>query len=82
MLMVLHPTYTLRVRIQDRSDLQAGMGMGSAGIAGSAPQKPYRYYDSMTGKTGCDDVLAAVKEALSKAGVKADVSLESFKHEG
>lgn len=75
MLMVLHPTYTLRVRVQDRMQQPTSFTSGQE-------WNPHRYFDSRSGKTGCDEVLAAVKDALSKAGIEADVSLDEFKHTG
>ena len=65
MLIVLHPTYTLRLEIQDR--------------LADGPQ----YFNGVTGKSGCDEVLNAVKAALIQAGIKnASVYLEKFEHKG
>lgn len=75
MLIVLHPTYSLRVEIKDRPVPQGGnFGIGSDQVI----TRPHKWFDTSTGKVGCDEVLAAVKDALSKAGLDADVSFDKF----
>jgi hypothetical protein len=59
---ILHPTYSLRVELQD-TNLTAR-----------------KFADPMTGKTGCDEVLAAVKKALDGIGIPVTVRLEKFDH--
>lgn len=76
MMIVPHPTYTLRVTVKDalKSSLNERQGLQAA------EGKPHKYFDAAGGKTGCDEVLNAVKAALIKSGVEADVSLERFEH--
>jgi hypothetical protein len=81
MLRVLTPTYQLRVTVKDP------MRTGSVGTvaqqfndAVSPPSSLHKWFNGLTGKTGCDDALAAVKAALAKAGIEADVWLEQFSH--
>jgi hypothetical protein len=38
----------------------------------------YKYFDPFAGKIGCDEVMAAVKDALLKAGIPATVSFDKF----
>lgn len=73
-----HPTYSLKVTIQDRDPPIASFeGMGIT--AGAAPRKK-KYFNSLEQKTGCDEILADVKAALLNAGIKADVWFEKFEH--
>jgi len=76
MMIILHPTYTLRVEIQDRpGELSEALTM-TTGV-----RKLHKYADIMNNKTGCDEVLVAVKKAISDAGIEhACVSLEKFEH--
>ena len=78
MLTLLHPTYTLTVEIQDRLS-DAGQQLGGPGMYVTGGQMPTRKY-ATSGKTGCDEVLMAVKDALHQAGVWATVSLDRFEH--
>lgn len=77
----LEPTYTLRVAIVDAASeitphmLQAQMLQGQFG---ATPNSARKYFKD--GKTGCDEVLAAVREALLKAGIRAEVTFERFEH--
>lgn len=65
MMIVLHPTYTIRLEIQDR-------------LRADGQQN---YFNQLAGKTGCDEVLAAVKGALNDAGIQNfNVYLEKFEH--
>jgi len=76
MMMVLHPTYTIKLEIQDRLIQQDGMSV-------TAVPKYHKYFDEPAGKSGCDDVVAAVKAALAKAGIShVTVHLERFEHKG
>lgn len=82
MFVVLHPTYTLSVTIRDAHQLmnnQAEIGCGFEG-GKVVTLSGHKYFDSQRGKSGCDEALAAVKSALSKAGIEADVSLDRFEH--
>lgn len=76
MLQVLNPTYSLRVVIKDELPTPVMMDQMTS------MQSPYsrKWYDPLAGKTGCDDVLSAVKEALAKAGLQAEISFVSFEH--
>lgn len=75
MLQILYPTYTLRLRIQDRGDLIRDKTFPHI--------MSNRYYDSASGKTGCDDVLTQVREALTTAGIVVfELTLDCFDHEG
>lgn len=79
----LFPTYTLRIEIRDGAPVaqqfQAGQAMHAV-IGGAVPANPTGKYYSPA-KTGCDDVLVAVRDALVKAGIpNANVTLERFEH--
>jgi hypothetical protein len=83
MLRVLYPTYTLKIEIKDippSAQMQGAvaMVMRPDGYMGNDCQN--KYFNSVTGKTGCDEVLAAVKDALAKAGIQATLSFEKFEH--
>ena len=71
MMRVLSPTYTLRVTVQDplvAGDPQHGIAV-------------HKFFNGQTGKTGCDEVLAAVRKALEAAGLpRVDVAIERFEH--
>ena len=75
MLITLHPTYTFRVEITDRpralgNEIQAGETMSGR-----------QFSDPLKNKTGCDEALMAVHEALSKAGIRNfTISLDRFDH--
>ena len=80
MLAVLHPTYTLRVTVKDRmrvADANSAQGLASLG----KPQNPHRFFNGLTGKTGCDEVLVAVKEALQSKGIVCEIMFERFEHQ-
>ena len=82
MFIVLSPTYKMTVTIKDCLPQQSGtvsaqtMAMG----IGSEPKSPYKFSDRLHGKTGCDEAMAAVKDALAKAGLEAEVSFDQFSH--
>lgn len=84
MLRILDPTYTLYVQIKDK--LQLTPAPGEVNITpgeGRAPSSSFdrRFHNGLTGKTGCDEVLAVVKKALADAGLTdALVTLERFEH--
>lgn len=84
MLQVLSPTYTIRVEIKDKQQSQGhSLVVGSAQRPGEFRdiQKLHQFFEGMDGKTGCDEVLAAVRNALQKAGIQnVSVSLERFEH--
>lgn len=83
MMILMHPTYTLKIEIQDRPPQQNAIYPNQmATLQGGSPVDPHKFYRS--GKTGCDDVLAAVKDALAKAGLSdgVTVSFERFEHKG
>jgi hypothetical protein len=83
MFMVMSPTYKMTVTIKDRLPQQQGNMMSAQGVAmsiGSEPKSPYKFADMLHGKTGCDEALAAVKDALSKAGLEAEVFFDQFSH--
>lgn len=64
MMIVMHPTYIIRLEIQDR--------LRTDGL---------NFYNGLTGKSGCDEVLAAVKAALEAADIRDfRVCLEKFEH--
>jgi hypothetical protein len=66
MLIVMHPTYTLTVEIQDREATRAVLG---------------QFYNGLTGETGCDKIIALVKKSLADAGLKdVSVTLSRFEH--
>jgi hypothetical protein len=80
MMMLLHPTYTLRLEIQDKAHQATGQGI-SVNLGGGP--KPHMYFDGLTGKTGCDEVLNAVRTALEKSGIQHfSVYFEKFEHRG
>jgi hypothetical protein len=81
--MVLHPTYTLRVEVRDRLQPPTVGQQGQLGqqfVTQSVPFKPHKYWDGLAGKSGRDEVLAAVRAALRDNGIDAEVSLERFEH--
>jgi hypothetical protein len=82
MLAVLNPTYSLRVIIKDalpeNASYQTGIPGQQAGSIQAANGR--KWYNGLTGKTGCDDVLSAVRDALNKVGIQAEVSLDKFEH--
>jgi hypothetical protein len=82
MLAALNPTYSLRVIIKDAlpepMSYQAGQQAGMAAM--NSPANGRKWYNGLTGKTGCDDVLSAVRDALNKVGIQAEVSLDKFEH--
>jgi len=86
MMRVLSPIYTLRLEIVDAvAPQQSFTGQGTIDpITGTLCLQtfpnPYKWHNALMGKSGCDEVLAAVKDALEKAGIPAQVSLERFEH--
>ena len=85
MMQVLYPTYTLEIEVKDvppQSNSMSGLQgqMGTLAGVPSAPYSPYKWFNSGAGKTGCDEVLAVVRDALSKAGIQASVRFEKFEH--
>lgn len=89
MLILLHPTYTLKVEIKDalqQGSLQSGVGIGvgpgAIGVIGTGFVSPsaHKWFNPGAGKIGCDEVLALVRDALLKAGVPATVTFEKFEH--
>lgn len=83
MMMVLSPTYKMTVTVKDRLPVQQGNSISAQTVAmsiGMEPKSPYKFADMLHGKTGCDEALAAVKDALAKAGLEAEVSFEQFSH--
>ena len=79
MMVVLNPTYSLRVVIQDASPQTMTYQAGSqTGMAMQNPPPGRKWWDPLAGKTGCDNVLAVVKDALAKAGLEAQVSFDRF----
>lgn len=78
-MLVLSPTYTLRIEIADRSRVSGPVADGMSGLSFvQNPGSPYRYFGP--DKTGCDDVLKAVRDALKAANIEATVSFERFEH--
>lgn len=76
MMIVLHPTYTLRVEVQDQYEMNYDKKPGCFSDG-------RRFFNSASGKTGCDEVMAVVKEALLKAGLDHfAVSLERYEQRG
>lgn len=83
MMRVLHPTYTLKVEIKDAPlsmQMQAAPGGGYVGqqFATSGDIGRHKYFNPLANKIGCDEVMAAVKDALAKAGLQATVSFDKF----
>lgn len=81
MMRVLEPTYQMRVTVKD--PMRTGsMGTVAAQFkdARDIPPSPHKFFNSLAGKSGCDEALAAVKDALAKAGIEAEVWLEQFSH--
>lgn len=79
MMILLHPTYTLRISVHDRPQDQSLSGvMGN--LNNAPPRVPFKFYDSTAGKIGCDQVLKAVGDALRSAGIAAGVFFEKFEH--
>lgn len=78
MMVVLSPTYTLRVEIKDR--LQQGLTQNQMQGGSPFPPCPYQFYNEPT-TIGCDAVLKAVRDALISAGIGgATVTFERFEH--
>lgn len=82
MMMVLSPTYRMTVTIKDKMPQTSGaMGSGTAQASmGAEIRSPYKFGDTVNGKTGCDEALAAVKKALADAGLDAQVFFDQFSH--
>ena len=80
MLAVLNPTYTLRLVIKDALPEPMNYQIGQQQLASLNSPVDRRWYNGLAGKTGCDEVLAAVRDALSKAGIQADIRLDRFEH--
>ena len=79
MMRVLDPTYTMRVTIKDKT--RCGDNLSQAITAqGGEPPKLHKFFAPLQGKVGCDEAIAAVKDALAKAGIDAEVWLEQFSH--
>ena len=79
MMVVLNPTYTLRVTIRDETAQGSNMQAGFQGQMSSLnPPSGRKWWDPLTDKTGCDQVLSAVKDALAKAGLQASVDFDRF----
>jgi hypothetical protein len=87
-LYVLNPTYSLRVVITDELPDQTMRGQTGM-VWHEVPEGQYlrqpapsghKWHDPLAGKTGCDEVLSAVKDALAKAGLQAEVHFVSFEH--
>ena len=75
MMTILHPTYTLRIEIQDKPRETGSGVMTGETLSGR------KFSDPINGKTGCDEVIQTVHEALDKAGIRNFlISLESFQH--
>ncbi len=82
MLIQMHPTYTMRIVICDyRPEPQHGIGVGQQ-FAAQAGVPPHKFFGGMDGATGCDAALEAVRDALKKAGLNANVTFEKFEHSG
>lgn len=84
---ILHPTYELRVTVRDvaKNNEPGSLIMCAQDALGRPyvpPSKPHKYFDGASGKIGCDEVTAAVSDALAKAGINASVWFESFSHKG
>lgn len=79
MMIMLHPTYTIRVTIKDEIPAQqTGGSIGSvSGISGFSG--PTRRFD-LNGVPDTAAAVKAVKAALETAGLKADITLERFEH--
>ena len=77
MIRVLNPTYVFRLEFKDEIS-----GHMTAIAAQNYPTSTRltRFFDPLNGKSGCDECLAAIKDALSKAGINCSVTLEKFEH--
>ncbi len=80
MLIVLHPAYTFEIVVHDRQAPQTNFSMDATGQ--HVPYNGHKFADEHNGKTGCDEAIAAVKKAISDAGLVADVRLMKFDHKG
>lgn len=76
MMMIMHPTYSFNVEIQDRPrPVQAIDGLVDMGRLSDR-----KYYYPEEGKIGVDEVLALVNKALGDAGLSAHVRFTGFDH--
>jgi hypothetical protein len=79
MMRLLHPTYTLTIEIKDvLPSIQAGVVVAQSFGPSSPDIAGHKYFKPMANKIGCDEVMAAVKDALAKAGIPATVSFDKF----
>lgn len=86
MLIVQHPTYRLAVTIRR----PMGKVQAIAGLEIKTPPPENwpgaiypPFWEGIKGKTGCDEVIEAVKKALADAGFsepECNVRLEKFEH--
>lgn len=83
MLQTLDPTYHLTLRIKDPYPQPqvhtTGVALTMNGVV-SNWEPTRKYFNDKNGKTGCDEVLTAVKKALLDAGIVADVFFDRFEH--
>lgn len=80
MMRILNPTYTLTVVITDaRPDNQGQLVVAQAQGIGFQPAPPslHKFHDRL-GKSGCDEVLAAVRSAVKNIDAQCEVTLERF----
>jgi hypothetical protein len=85
MLQLLYPRYTLRVEVTDHLQphdfAAAGKALAGAAATGQSVTiaQQHKYWNGID-KTGCDEVMAAVKKALADAGLTATVFFDKFEH--
>lgn len=80
MMIVMHPTYTLRVVVKDRYP-ERGAKKTEELTSEDFELPKRRFYSAFGETTGCDEVLKVIREALDTAGlVDCKVTLEKFDH--
>lgn len=75
MSITLYPSFTLKVEVRDGAP-QQNVAAQAFTIGGGAGYP--KWHKPHEGKTGCDDLLAAVKAALAEKGIIASVTLDKF----
>lgn len=78
-LVVMYPTYSFTIAVHDRVHQNAMTGT-SIGFQAEPPSL-YKFYDPAKGKTGCDEAMKAVVDALNKAGLEFDIRFTGYGEE-
>lgn len=76
MMRVLDPVYTFRVELRDKMQQPSGNNMQV--FTSGAPPRLQKFFDGLNGKSGCDEAMAAIKDALKN--LDCEVHLERFEH--